>query len=84
MLSTLSGLNNHEVSPNKQAEFNNSVSQLYNSLSELGHTMLHRRMEGYTTSEVAEELGMNPVAIRVRWARLRQRLEKTGVCANWV
>ena len=84
LFSTLSSLSNQEQPPDKQAEFNNSLAHLCNSLSEIERTMLQRRLEGYTTGEVAQELGMQPVAIRVRWTRQRQRLEETGVCADWL
>ena len=46
--------------------------------------MLERRLDGFTTGEVAAELGIHPVAIRVRWSRLRHRLENAGVYADWV
>lgn len=84
LLATLSGLSNREPTPDEQAEFKNSLAHLFNSLSQIERTMLQRRLEGYTTGEVAQELGMQPVAIRVRWTRLRQRLEDTGVCADWL
>jgi len=72
------------MNPAKAAEFNTSIDDLYSQLSSIERTMLQRRLEGYTTGEVANELGINPVAIRVRWTRLRQRLEKAGVFADWV
>ena len=46
--------------------------------------MLEMRLQGYTSPEVASELGMHAVAVRVRWTRLRQRPEETGVVADWM
>ena len=34
--------------------------------------------------EVARELGMHAVAVRVRWTRLRQRLQTNGIVADWI
>ncbi len=84
MFTTLRSLSNQGIGPAQQAEFNNSLAHLCNGLSDLERTMLQRRLEGYTTGEVAQELGMQPVAIRVRWTRLRQRLEETGMLADWI
>lgn len=84
LLVTLGSLGNCEANPAQMAEYNDSVRKLCNSLSGIERTMLERRLEGYTTGEVAQELGIHPIAIRVRWTRLRQRLEAAGVYADWV
>ncbi len=84
LVTELSLLVNREVGPAEQAEFDNSLTRLCNGLSELERTMLMRRLEGFTMGEVAHDLGMQPVAIRVRWTRLRQRLEETGVISDWI
>ena len=46
--------------------------------------MILRKLEGFTTGEVAAQLQLHPVAIRVRWSRLRQRLEQSGITAKWL
>jgi DNA-directed RNA polymerase specialized sigma24 family protein len=46
--------------------------------------MLTMRLEGYTAPEVANALGIQPVALRVRWTRLRQRLHESGVLTDWI
>lgn len=81
---TLTSLHKNEHDPGRIAAYNDSVADLYKSLSEIERTMLERRLDGYTTGEVAAELGIHPIAIRVRWSRLRQRLENAGVYADWV
>jgi RNA polymerase sigma-70 factor (ECF subfamily) len=45
---------------------------------------LELRLEGYSTAEIAGELGMNPIAVRVRMTRLRQRLRANGVFNDWL
>ncbi len=41
--------------------------------------MLERKLEGYTTGEVAQQLDLHPVAVRVRWSRLRERLAAQNI-----
>ena len=81
---TLWSLSNHEDGPAKTAEYNDALQQLVSSFTDIEKTMLERRLEGFTTGEVAAELEMNPIAIRVRWTRLRQRLQAAGIIADWV
>lgn len=71
---TLQSLFCREDEPAKIAEYRSSLEKLCESLNPIERQMLERKLEGYTTGEVAEQLGMHPVAIRVRWSRLRDRL----------
>lgn len=71
---TLRGLYSREDSPSDQAQYDDSLEKLCESLSAIERQMLERKLEGYTTGEVAEQLGLHPVAVRVRWSRLRERL----------
>ena len=71
---TLQSLFCREDDPSKIAEYRSSLEKLCESLNPIERQMLERKLEGYTTGEVAEQLGMHPVAIRVRWSRLRVRL----------
>ena len=84
LIQTLHSLVQTEPGPASQAEYNDQVADLYKSLSNVERAMLEKRLEGYTTGEVAEQLNMNPIAIRVRWSRLRQRLETAGIVADWL
>lgn len=62
-----------EGEPSEHAEYRSSLEKICESLNGIERQMLERKLEGYTTGEVAEQLGMHPVAIRVRWSRLRDR-----------
>ncbi len=84
LFNTLNAFPNQDQDPSKIAQYKDSVEDLYKNLSQMERTMLERRLDGFTTGEVAAELGIHPVAIRVRWSRLRQRLENAGVYADWV
>ena len=83
ILESLHTLARNQESPSQAAEYEDAIHTLYNSLNTIEKTMLERRLEGYTTEEVARQLGMNPVAIRVRWTRLRQRLHEANIVADW-
>ncbi|MEQ1826047.1 MAG: sigma-70 family RNA polymerase sigma factor [Pirellula sp.] len=84
LTSVISSIANPHSGPAEIAEFNDQLSKLCESLHEIERKMLEMRLDGYTTGEVAELLGIHPVAIRVRWTRLRQRLEASGILADWV
>ena len=42
------------------------------------------RLDGFTPAEIADQLGVGRVALRVRLARLRQRLKTSGVVTDWL
>lgn len=71
---TLQSLFCRDEEPSKIAEYRSSLEKICESLNPIERQMLERKLEGYTTGEVAEQLGMHPIAIRVRWSRLRDRL----------
>jgi RNA polymerase sigma-70 factor (ECF subfamily) len=54
------------------------IEHLCAEMSDLERVMVTMRLAGFTTNEVAERTGVNPIAIRVRWSRLRDRLNKVG------
>lgn len=71
---TLRNLFSREGSPAELAEYQDSLEKLCKSLNSIERTMLELKLEGYTTGEVAQQLELHPVAVRVRWSRLRDRL----------
>ncbi len=75
----LSLLTSHDEDPHKASEHREQLENLCAHLNNIERTMLEMRMAGYSTGEVANHLGINPVAIRVRWTRLRQRLQQAGI-----
>jgi RNA polymerase sigma factor (sigma-70 family) len=83
ILESLQELAETQESPSRAAQYQDAIQSLYASLNSIEKTMLERRLEGFTTDEVAHQLGMNPVAIRVRWTRLRQRLQEANILADW-
>lgn len=80
----LSSITNHHTDQVAMAQFNDQLEALCKGLHDIERKMLEMRLDGYTTDEVAQQLGMHPVAIRVRWTRLRQRLNESGIFADWI
>ncbi|HMO16372.1 MAG TPA: sigma-70 family RNA polymerase sigma factor [Pirellulaceae bacterium] len=81
---TLSELSSPDVNPAKVAEFNDQVNAMCDQMSDIERRMLALRIDGFTWQEVGNQLGLHPVAARVRWTRLRQRLQQAGVEADWI
>lgn len=70
--------------PARTAEFRDQVVHLCNHLSDSERRLLDLRLQGYSPAETAEQLGMNPVTLRVRLTRLRQRLQDSGILTDWL
>jgi RNA polymerase sigma-70 factor (ECF subfamily) len=81
---TLSSLSSPSADPAKAAEFNDQIERLCENLTDVERRMLELRLEGYTSSEVASQLGLHAVALRVRWTRLRKRLQDAGILTDWL
>lgn len=75
----LSDLTNRETDPSLMAQFDDQLANLCRRLSESDRCMLEMRLDGFSNQEIAEALGIHPIALRVRWTRLRKRLSLAGV-----
>ncbi len=75
----LTSLSSPQDDPVRAAQFKDQVVHLSANLKETERRLLELRLQGYTLTEVAHELGLTPVALRVRLTRLRQRLRAAGV-----
>jgi RNA polymerase sigma-70 factor (ECF subfamily) len=80
----LADLSSPEPDPARAAQLSDALEQLYRGLDTPDQFMLELRLSGYSTAEIAEKLGIHPVALRVRMTRLRQRLRDTGVLSEWL
>jgi RNA polymerase sigma factor (sigma-70 family) len=81
---TLSSLSSPDDDPAKVAEYNDLLEKFCEKLSVTERRMLEMRLQGHTSAEVAHSLGLHAVALRVRWTRLRQRLNEAGVSTDWL
>lgn len=70
--------------PAAEAQFRDQVDHLCTHLDESERQILDQRLEGYTPAEIADRMGVNRVALRVRLTRLRQRLQAAGVVTDWL
>ena len=70
--------------PARAAQFKDQVRDLCRHLSETESTILQMRLDGYSTAEISDRLGLSNVALRVRLTRLRQRLQEAGVFDDWL
>jgi DNA-directed RNA polymerase specialized sigma24 family protein len=80
----LVSLSSPQPDPARQAEYRDAVEHLCRGLSDLERKILELRSHDYTSAEVAREMGLNPVALRVRLTRLRKRLQDGGIPADWL
>jgi RNA polymerase sigma-70 factor (ECF subfamily) len=82
--SLLTSLSSPQPDPASAAQFADAVSHLCASLDATERRMLELRLYGHSTAEVAAELGLSAVALRVRLTRQRQRLRSAGVLDDWL
>ena len=80
----LADLSTPEADPAEVAQFRDQLEQLCQQLSPTERQVLALRLDGYTTAEIAEQLDMNHVTLRVRLTRLRERLRTSGVLHDWL
>lgn len=80
----LTALSSPGTDPAAEAQFRDQVAHLCEHLDPSERQVLDLRLEGYTPSEIADRIGVSRVALRVRQARLRQRLQAAGVITDWL
>jgi RNA polymerase sigma factor (sigma-70 family) len=77
-------LTTSEADPAALAQYHDQVEQLCRHLDATERHILALRVDGYTTEEIAQQLGLNHVTLRVRLTRLRERLRTSGVLHDWL
>jgi RNA polymerase sigma-70 factor (ECF subfamily) len=80
----LNNLRSSETDPAREALLREQVEQLCRTLNDTERKIMQMRADGYTTAEVANELGLGNVALRVRITRLRERLRSHQVTGDWL
>jgi len=80
----LASLSSPQSDPARAAEFNDQLRQLCSNLDDTERRLLDLRLQGYSTAEIAARLDLNPITLRVRLTRLRQRLQAAGVLDDWL
>jgi RNA polymerase sigma-70 factor (ECF subfamily) len=80
----LTALSSPQADPAHEAQFQEAVGRLCSSLDGVERRLMELRLQGYSTAEVARELGEDADVLRVRLSRLRQRLRASGVLTEWL
>jgi len=84
VVSVLASLASRQEGPAQEAALNDAVRKVLAGLSEVDRRMIELRLGGYSTAEVAAELGLDARILRARLSRLRQRLRDEGVLTEWL
>jgi RNA polymerase sigma-70 factor (ECF subfamily) len=82
--SILAELTTSEVGPAETAQYHDQVEHLCRQLDATERRVLFLRLDGYTTAEIAHQLDVNHVTLRVRLTRLRERLRTSGILHDWL
>jgi RNA polymerase sigma-70 factor (ECF subfamily) len=77
-------LHSTDPDPARAAQFNDMVRRLCDGLDATKRRLVELRLDGHTTAEIATELGLSDVAVRVGLTRLRQQLRASGVLDDWL
>lgn len=73
-----------EMGPADAAQYHDLVGHLCQHLSVSERQIIALRLDGYTTAEIAHELDINHITLRVRMTRLRERLRSSGLLHDWL
>lgn len=84
VVSVLASLASRQEGPAQEAALNDAVRKVLANLGEVDRRMIELRLGGYSTVEVATELGLDARILRARLSRLRQRLRDEGVLTEWL
>jgi RNA polymerase sigma factor (sigma-70 family) len=80
----LTSLSCPQDGPAQAAQFKDQVEHLSANLNESERRLIELRLQGNSLAEVANDLGLTAVALRVRLTRLRQRLRAAGILDEWL
>ncbi len=79
VLETLLALKSTDSSSQAEADLRDQLSQWMSQLDAVEKQLIALRIEGYSTVEVAQTLGLDPDVLRVKLSRLRKRLREHGI-----
>jgi RNA polymerase sigma-70 factor (ECF subfamily) len=80
----LADLTTSEAGPADAAQYRDLMERLCRQLDATERQVLALRLDGHTTAEIAQQLGLNHITLRVRLTRLRERLRSSGVLHDWL
>jgi RNA polymerase sigma-70 factor (ECF subfamily) len=74
---------NSDDDPAANALVNDAIEHILRGLSQEERRLVERRLQGYSTVDIAQEMNIDPHLLRAKLSRLRQRLRAEGL-ADWV
>lgn len=80
----LASLSSSDSDPAVQATLRDQTERLFREMDDTERRLMELRLEGYTTADVARQLGLDPDVLRVRLSRLRRRLREQGLLTEWL
>src|SRR5262249_8897495 len=76
--------NSTEADPAQAAEYNDLLRHICSQLEERDRRVIDLRLQGFSTAEVARQLGLDADVLRVRLSRLRRRVRESNVLTDWL
>ena len=73
-----------EDDPGSAVRSAEAVDHFLQGLDDIDRRLLELRMDGYSTTEAARQLGVDAGCLRVRLGRLRKRLLERGLPNDWL
>jgi RNA polymerase sigma-70 factor (ECF subfamily) len=73
-----------DADPARNLQFTEEMDRLLGVLDEVDRRLLELRLQGYSTVDVAWELGVDSRFLRVRLGWLRKRLRDEGLFDDWL
>lgn len=70
--------------PAEEAQFRDTVNHFCRNMDPVEQRIVDLRLQGYAAPEIASQIGLSAVNVRVRMTRLRQRLASVGVLDDWL
>jgi len=80
----LTSLSTRQPEPSAAAQFHDTVTHLCQNMDTVEQQIVDLRLQGFAAPEIAAQMGLSPVNVRVRMTRLRQRLIAAGVLDDWL
>jgi RNA polymerase sigma factor (sigma-70 family) len=80
----LASLSTPPGGPETEVEFRDSIAYLCSHMDDIERQIIDLRLLGFAAPEIALQVGLSSVNVRVRMTRLRQRLVAAGVMDDWL
>jgi RNA polymerase sigma-70 factor (ECF subfamily) len=73
-----------QADPADEVQYRDTLEYLCRHVDERERRLIELRLQGYSTAEVARQLGEDADVLRVRLSRLRRRLRESNLLTEWL